>query len=216
MWRGTFVGRGRSGCVPARRQGLITTDCAIERNPMTLTRKRRTPTALIVAAGCVGDLGLTPPVHAQSGVSAPADATETPAASGGTSPSGLEPLETRIEQLESELATIGRRWCSTERPRLPPPRMPSPAAPAVDEQTPFAFGDFTWLNGSPRNKKVAFDSPFFTPEVRFDTHFMQSFNQPDRPHAGRRDRELPVRRSPGGADQRRRRLPHGQRSRHGF
>jgi len=54
----------------------------------------------------------------------------------------------------------------------------APAAPAVDTQTPFAFGDFTWLNGNPRNKDVAFDTPFFTPEVRFDTHFMTDFNQP--------------------------------------
>ncbi len=54
----------------------------------------------------------------------------------------------------------------------------TPAAPAVDEQTPFAYGDFSWLNGSPRNKKVAFDSPFFTPEVRVDTHFMYSMNKP--------------------------------------
>jgi hypothetical protein len=52
------------------------------------------------------------------------------------------------------------------------------APPAVDNQTPFAFGDFTWLNGTPRNKDVAFDTPFFTPEVRFDTHFMTDFNQP--------------------------------------
>jgi hypothetical protein len=54
----------------------------------------------------------------------------------------------------------------------------APAAPAVDTQTPFAYGDFTWLNGTPRNKDVVFDSPFFTPEVRFDTHYMEDFNQP--------------------------------------
>jgi hypothetical protein len=54
----------------------------------------------------------------------------------------------------------------------------APAAPAVDLQTPFAFGDFTWLNGSPRNKDVVLDTPFFTPEVRFDTHYMEDFNQP--------------------------------------
>jgi hypothetical protein len=53
-----------------------------------------------------------------------------------------------------------------------------PAAPAVDNQTPFAYGDFTWLNGTPRNKDVVFDSPFFTPEVRFDTHYMADFNEP--------------------------------------
>jgi len=50
--------------------------------------------------------------------------------------------------------------------------------PAVDLQTPFAFGDFTWLNGTPRNKDTVIDTPFFTPEVRFDTHYMQDFNQP--------------------------------------
>ena len=58
------------------------------------------------------------------------------------------------------------------------PAAQAPAAPAVDNQTPFAFGDFTWLNGTSRNKDVVVDTPFFTPEVRFDTHYMQDFNQP--------------------------------------
>jgi hypothetical protein len=52
------------------------------------------------------------------------------------------------------------------------------AAPGVDNFTPFAFGDFTWLNGTPRNKDTVLDTKFFTPEVRFDTHFMEDFNQP--------------------------------------
>jgi len=60
----------------------------------------------------------------------------------------------------------------------PTPQNQAPAAPAVDTQTPFAFGDFTWLNGTPRNKDVVLDTPFFTPEVRFDTHYMEDFNQP--------------------------------------
>jgi hypothetical protein len=54
---------------------------------------------------------------------------------------------------------------------------PDPAPP-VDNDTPFAFGDFTWLNGTPRNKDVVLDTKFFTPEIRFDTHFMEDFNQP--------------------------------------
>jgi hypothetical protein len=54
---------------------------------------------------------------------------------------------------------------------------PEPA-PAVDNQTPFAFGDFTWLNGTPRNKDTVLDTKFFTPEIRFDTHYMEDFNQP--------------------------------------
>jgi len=54
---------------------------------------------------------------------------------------------------------------------------PEPTS-GVDNFTPFAYGDFTWLNGTPRNKDVVLDTKFFTPEVRFDTHFMEDFNQP--------------------------------------
>ncbi len=50
--------------------------------------------------------------------------------------------------------------------------------PAVDNVTPFAFGDFTWLNGTTRTKDTILDTKYFTPEVRFDTHFMEDFNQP--------------------------------------
>ena len=75
-----------------------------------------------------------------------------------------------------------------------PPQAVAPAAPAapaipealqanestagVDNFTPFAYGDFTWLNGTSRNKDAVLDTKFFTPEVRFDTHFMTDFNQP--------------------------------------
>ena len=78
------------------------------------------------------------------------------------------------------------------KPAVPAP--PTPVAPpehllpealqapqatqGVDNFTPFAFGDFTWLNGSPRNKDTVLDTKFFTPEIRFDTHYMTDFNQP--------------------------------------
>jgi len=48
----------------------------------------------------------------------------------------------------------------------------------VDNFTPFAFGDFTWLNGNPRNHQPVFDTKFFTPDIRFDAHYMQDFNKP--------------------------------------
>jgi hypothetical protein len=54
---------------------------------------------------------------------------------------------------------------------------PDPA-PAVDNVTPFAYADFTWMNGNSRNKDTVLDTKFFTPEVRFDTNFMQSLNEP--------------------------------------
>ena len=52
--------------------------------------------------------------------------------------------------------------------------IPEKAAPAE----PFAFADWTWLNGTARNKDVVWDSKFFTPEIRFDTNFISSFNHP--------------------------------------
>jgi hypothetical protein len=52
------------------------------------------------------------------------------------------------------------------------------ATTGVDNFTPFAYGDFTWLNGTPRNKDTVLDTKFFTPEIRFDTNFMEDFNQP--------------------------------------
>ena len=87
---------------------------------------------------------------------------------------------------------------SSTRPAVPlpaPPPQPAPPAappapsvpealqspdpaPAVDNFTPFAFGDFTWVNGAPRNKDTVLDTKFFTPEVRFDTNYTEDANQP--------------------------------------
>jgi len=63
-------------------------------------------------------------------------------------------------------------------PTLPEAMQAPTPPPAVDNDTPFAYGDFTWLNGSPRNKDTVLDTKFFTPEIRFDTHYMDDFNQP--------------------------------------
>jgi hypothetical protein len=54
----------------------------------------------------------------------------------------------------------------------------APAVPTVDNDTPFADYDWTWLNGNPRNKDVAFDSKFFTPEIRADLTYTYDFNKP--------------------------------------
>jgi hypothetical protein len=43
---------------------------------------------------------------------------------------------------------------------------------------PFAFADWTWLNGNPRTKEAAFDSKLFTPEVRVDVAYHYDFNHP--------------------------------------
>jgi len=43
---------------------------------------------------------------------------------------------------------------------------------------PFAFADFTWLNGNARTKEVPLDTKFFTPEIRADVNYVYDFNHP--------------------------------------
>ncbi len=64
------------------------------------------------------------------------------------------------------------------QPRLPEALAAPEPAPGPDNFTPFAYGDFSWLNGSARTKDTVLDTKFFTPEIRFDTHYMADFNQP--------------------------------------
>jgi nucleoid-associated protein YgaU len=130
-----------------------------------------------------------------------------PSAPAGAAPASatteeLEALKDRIAQLE--LALAGRpapegaaapAAAGAPAPQQAPapaaPAAPAPAAPAipealqapdatpgVDNFTPFAYGDFTWLNGTPRNKDTVLDTKFFTPEIRFDTNFVVDANQP--------------------------------------
>jgi Putative beta-barrel porin-2, OmpL-like. bbp2 len=144
---------------------------------------------------------------AQRTPSADGDAGSAKAASstpGEAPPSVLDELSAmkeRIAALEAELknntaAAPPAAAPSSAAPNAPAPQAPAPAAaatppaptlpealqspdpaPAVDNDTPFAFGDFSWLNGNPRNNPVL-DTKFFTPEIRFDTHYMEDFNQP--------------------------------------
>ena len=52
--------------------------------------------------------------------------------------------------------------------------IPAPTTPSA----PFAYADWTWLNGNARTKDAVWDSKYFTPEFRVDTHIMLDYNQP--------------------------------------
>ncbi|HEV7513713.1 MAG TPA: outer membrane beta-barrel protein [Candidatus Acidoferrum sp.] len=114
----------------------------------------------------------------------------------------LELLKSRIEQLETQLKARGTpeqpSSVAAGSPAKATDAVPEPAAaagplqsqsenastppatapPTVDTVTPFAFADWTWLNGNPRTKDAVWDSKFFTPEIRFDTNFISSLNHP--------------------------------------
>src|ERR1700722_17939928 len=56
----------------------------------------------------------------------------------------------------------------------------TPLSHAAEEKPsePFAFGDFTWLNGSNRQHKAILDTPYFTPEFLLDVNYTASTNRP--------------------------------------
>jgi len=96
------------------------------------------------------------------------------------------------QSLEASLSPSDARPQTTTASAAPAPRPTDPVTPigtvpealqepeatkGVDNFTPFAFGDFSWANGTGRGTSV-FTTKFFTPEIRFDTHFMEDFNQP--------------------------------------
>jgi len=57
--------------------------------------------------------------------------------------------------------------------------VPTPAdTKKLPKTEPFAFADFTWLNGNSREKDVPLDTKFFTPEVRVDVDYIYDFHNP--------------------------------------
>ena len=52
------------------------------------------------------------------------------------------------------------------------------AATKPAKAEPFAFADFTWLNGNARTKESPWETKFFTPEVRADISYIYDFNHP--------------------------------------
>jgi hypothetical protein len=50
--------------------------------------------------------------------------------------------------------------------------------PKQPKSEPFAFADFTWLNGNLGPKDIPFDTKFFTPQILADVDYIYDFNHP--------------------------------------
>jgi hypothetical protein len=101
----------------------------------------------------------------------------------------LEELKARINELErlqkaQQAAPVAPApaaapvTASAPPPAGPPPPAPPAAATPVDTQTPFAYGDFTWMNANPRNHDSVFDGKYFTGEFRWDSNYIYDYNHP--------------------------------------
>jgi Putative beta-barrel porin-2, OmpL-like. bbp2 len=117
----------------------------------------------------------------------------------------LEAMKQRIAELEAELAagsganaSDAAKALAGEKEKLEPSAAPpallrsaappaavsqaespvTPPPPVPEKTAPFSDADWTWLNGNPRNKDTAYDSKFFTPEIRADITYNYDFNKP--------------------------------------
>jgi hypothetical protein len=112
----------------------------------------------------------------------------------------LAAMEKRIDELESAL---NARDAAVPTPAQPAPMAVASAMPmangsswssssasatvstASPDQTakpapaePFSKDDWTWLNGNSRNHDDPLAMKYFDPEIRFDTNYIEDYNQP--------------------------------------
>jgi hypothetical protein len=71
---------------------------------------------------------------------------------------------------------------STFSASAPPPTVSEEESvitdPSNPKSEPFAFADFTWLNGNPRTKDTPYATKYFTPEIRSDVSYTYDFRHP--------------------------------------
>src|SRR6266576_7283975 len=104
----------------------------------------------------------------------------------------VEELKAKVERLEKNAAPqptpqsapaneVGAGVVASHEALVPEMKESQLQATAPDKPQkaePFAFADWTWLNGTPRTKTPAFDSKFFTPEIRADVDYIYDFRHP--------------------------------------
>jgi hypothetical protein len=104
-------------------------------------------------------------------------------------------LRKRLAEVDAKLATltstsppspangVAKAFVEPSRssaPQTAPATAPSSASTeqAASKPAPFAFGDFTWMNGQSRQKTQPLANSFATVNLYLDTYYGYSFNQP--------------------------------------
>ena len=129
----------------------------LEKRVVELETKGSSPAAPAAAAASSQPDSLSPSTPTVAASSA--GVTPAPAAAGANS---------NVIPAERALASVNLQ--ATEKGK--------PDAAKAPKAEPFAFADFTWLNGNARTKELAMDTKFFTPEIRTDVDYIYDFNHP--------------------------------------
>ncbi len=83
---------------------------------------------------------------------------------------GAVSADERFAELDRQLAALRAHVAALEAAQAAP--APAPAG------EPFAWGDFTWLNGGSRKTSQVLDTKYFTPQFDVDLNYTYSFNRP--------------------------------------
>ena len=127
--------------------------------------------ALFPALGQAQTPAAEAPVPDQAATKAETATAKEPA------PAANNSLEERLKQLEVEVRDLRAQQKQTASVTVAP--VPAPAAEGTPTTAePFAWGDFTWLNGGSRQTSRLLDSKYFTPQLDVDSNFTYSFNNP--------------------------------------
>ncbi len=78
----------------------------------------------------------------------------------------------RMHEFEAELARMRTQLAATQAAATA--NAPEPTKPGE----PFAWGDFTWVNGGTRQASRLLDTKYFTPQLDVDVNYTYSFNNP--------------------------------------
>jgi hypothetical protein len=101
--------------------------------------------------------------------------------SGGLWPlSAVAQTDASDADLRQQVQDLKKRLDQLEKAPPTPPVTPAPVASAAPAGAPdpFAFADFTWLNGNPRTHSSPLDTKYFTGEFRVDANYVQDFAEP--------------------------------------
>ncbi len=110
----------------------------------------------------------------------------------------LQQMRARIAELEAQLkaqqggapalvnatitnarpVAVGESSSTTTAVSLAQPEQTAKAEQKKRPAEPFAFADFTWLNGASRTTETPLDTKFFTGEFRWDTQYIYDYNHP--------------------------------------
>jgi hypothetical protein len=136
-----------------------------------------------VCLGVVAGLGVVPgvawaqatPPAAQPDQAAPA---QPPPATSAATPPAASPAPAGSAAATGSAPAAAAAEPAPGSAASPPAAASDAAAEPAKAADPFAFGDFTWLNGSNRQKSALLDSPMFTGSFLLDVNYTASANAP--------------------------------------